>query len=187
MKLVFAWSVVNVPAPGVVPPIGPGAAQVFPRRSEAFRLGMLLVEATTRGGVPLARVLIICPENVPVVAENPEEKLGTPENMGLPLHVPVSDPPPAKLFGPKELNPTLKFTGPLKVPVAFQVWFPSHVLFVDSKELLPELIPSSLKIWVPVEQFVPPAVTSLILYAWPSIQISFGTLPSLPKIIGLLF
>jgi len=48
--------VVNAPDPGVVLPIGPGAAKVAPFRELALRLATLVVEATTNGAVPVARV-----------------------------------------------------------------------------------------------------------------------------------
>jgi len=44
------------PAPGVVPPIVPGAAQLFPKSSDAFRLGTFVVEVTCSGAVPIATV-----------------------------------------------------------------------------------------------------------------------------------
>jgi hypothetical protein len=54
-------SVVKAPVPGVVLPIGPGAAKVAPFRELALRLATLVVEATTNGAVPVARVEVICP------------------------------------------------------------------------------------------------------------------------------
>jgi len=46
--------VVNAPLPGVVPPIGPGAANVAPFKSAAFRLGVTVVLAMENGAVPVA-------------------------------------------------------------------------------------------------------------------------------------
>ena len=54
-------SVVNAPVEGVVPPIAPGAANVAPLREDALRFGTLVVEAMTRGAVPVAWVEVICP------------------------------------------------------------------------------------------------------------------------------
>jgi hypothetical protein len=39
----------------------------------------------TNGAVPVARVEVICPLKLPVVAENPPVKLGTPEKVGFPV------------------------------------------------------------------------------------------------------
>lgn len=56
VALVFAASVVNVPAAGVPPPMAPGAANVAPPKDDAFKLATLVVEAITSGAVPVARV-----------------------------------------------------------------------------------------------------------------------------------
>jgi hypothetical protein len=56
VELPLDVSVVNAPDPGVVLPIGPGAAKVAPFRELALRLATLVVEATTNGAVPVARV-----------------------------------------------------------------------------------------------------------------------------------
>jgi len=53
---VLSVSAVKVAAPGVVPPMVPGAAKVAPERVEAFKLATLVVEVTTRGAVPVATV-----------------------------------------------------------------------------------------------------------------------------------
>jgi hypothetical protein len=54
---------VNVPAAAVPPPIAPGAAKVAPFREDAFRFATLVVEAITRGAVPVGTVDVIWPEN----------------------------------------------------------------------------------------------------------------------------
>jgi hypothetical protein len=54
--------VVKVPLPGVPDPIDPGAAKVAPFKDEAFRLATLVVEATTKGAVPVATVEVNCPD-----------------------------------------------------------------------------------------------------------------------------
>ena len=54
-------------APGVVPPIGPGAAHVLLRSRDALRLGMLSVLAIDKAGVPEARVDVIWPVALIVV------------------------------------------------------------------------------------------------------------------------
>jgi hypothetical protein len=51
--------VVNAPVFGVLP-IGPGFANVDPFKELAFRFGTLVVLATTKGGVPVAWVEVIC-------------------------------------------------------------------------------------------------------------------------------
>jgi hypothetical protein len=56
---VLAVKVVKVPAAAVPPPIVPGAAKVAPFKEEAFKLATLVVEATTNGAVPVARVEVI--------------------------------------------------------------------------------------------------------------------------------
>ena len=50
-------SVVKAPVEGVVP-IAPGLAKVAPFKDEAFRFATLVVDATTKGAVPVARVEI---------------------------------------------------------------------------------------------------------------------------------
>jgi len=65
-----AVSVVNVPDAGVALPIAPGAANVAPFKLDAFKLATLVVEATTNGAVPVARVLVNWPDILNVV--NPE-------------------------------------------------------------------------------------------------------------------
>jgi hypothetical protein len=52
----LALSVVNAPLPAVVLPIEPGAANVAPFKLLAFKLGMLVVDAITKGAVPVATV-----------------------------------------------------------------------------------------------------------------------------------
>ena len=52
----LALNVVNAPLPAVVLPIEPGDANVAPLKLLAFKLATLVVEATTNGAVPLARV-----------------------------------------------------------------------------------------------------------------------------------
>jgi len=54
----LADMVVNAPLPGVVPPIAPGAANVAPFKSAAFRLGTTVVEETVKGAVPVETVLV---------------------------------------------------------------------------------------------------------------------------------
>lgn len=62
---------VNVPAPGVVPPIAPGEANVAPLKLDAFKFGMFVVDDTTSGAVPVATVEVSCPltdKDAPVAA-----------------------------------------------------------------------------------------------------------------------
>jgi len=61
---VLPVKVVKVPAAAVPPPIAPGLEKVAPFKEEAFRLATLVVEATTNGAVPVARVEVNCPEIV---------------------------------------------------------------------------------------------------------------------------
>jgi hypothetical protein len=51
---------VNAPVLGIELPIGPGDANVAPLREEAFKFGMLVLDATTRGAVPGETVELIC-------------------------------------------------------------------------------------------------------------------------------
>ena len=60
--------VVNAPVLGVPLPIVPGAAHVAPSRKLAFRFDTTVVLATVNGAVPVATVLVMTPENAPVVA-----------------------------------------------------------------------------------------------------------------------
>jgi hypothetical protein len=53
---VEAVNVVNAPVEAVPDPIAPGAAKVAPLKDEALRLATLVVEATTNGAVPVAKV-----------------------------------------------------------------------------------------------------------------------------------
>jgi hypothetical protein len=46
----------KVPEPAEVPPILPGEAKVAPPKEEAFKLATLVVEATTKGAVPVVAV-----------------------------------------------------------------------------------------------------------------------------------
>lgn len=64
---------VNAPVLAVVPPMGPGEANVAPLKLEAFRLATFVVLTTENGAVPIASVEVICPvastgpvKNVPV-------------------------------------------------------------------------------------------------------------------------
>ena len=50
-----AVKLVNPPVLGVVP-IAPGLAKVAPFKELAFKFATLVVEATTRGAVPVAKV-----------------------------------------------------------------------------------------------------------------------------------
>lgn len=159
-KLVLALSVVNAPSFGVVRPMCPGDSQLKPSRKLASRFGTIVELAITNGGVPVGKVLVICPLNVPVVALNPLLKFGVPLKIGEPDHVPDIEPPPPSAFGPSDVKPTLKFTGPLKLLVPCQVLVPVHVLLDDSSDADDGLMPSSVQICVPVEQFVPPGATS---------------------------
>ena len=47
---------VKVPEPAVPDPMFPGEAKVAPFREEALRLATLVVEATTKGAVPVVAV-----------------------------------------------------------------------------------------------------------------------------------
>jgi hypothetical protein len=47
---------VKVPVPAVPVPIFPGEAKVAPFKEEAFKLATLVVEATTKGAVPVVAV-----------------------------------------------------------------------------------------------------------------------------------
>lgn len=60
-------NVVKFPAAGVPLPIAAGAAKVVPFRSEAFRFVTAVVDATVKGAVPVARVLVITPVALTVV------------------------------------------------------------------------------------------------------------------------
>lgn len=53
---VFAVTVVKVAAPGVVPPMVPGAANVAPFSWAAFKLLTTVVELTVNGAVPVVTV-----------------------------------------------------------------------------------------------------------------------------------
>ena len=57
-----ALKVVKAPEPAVVEPIDPGEAKVAPLRKLAFKLGTTVVDATTKGGLPVTMVLVIAPE-----------------------------------------------------------------------------------------------------------------------------
>jgi hypothetical protein len=57
--LPFEVRVVKAPLPGVPEPMDPGEAKVAPFREEALRLATLVVDATTNGAVPVARVEVI--------------------------------------------------------------------------------------------------------------------------------
>ncbi len=56
-----AEMVVKAPVLGVPPPMAPGAANVAPLSEEALRLATLVVDATTKGAVPVANVDVSCP------------------------------------------------------------------------------------------------------------------------------
>jgi len=64
---VLAERVVKAPVEAVPEPIGPGAAKVAPFKEEAFKLATLVVDATTNGAVPVARVEVNWPERPIVV------------------------------------------------------------------------------------------------------------------------
>jgi hypothetical protein len=59
---------VNVAAPGVVPPMVPGAANVAPPSAEALRFDTTVVEVTVSGAVPVETVEI---SRVPVTVLEP--------------------------------------------------------------------------------------------------------------------
>ena len=66
-----AVRVVKAPLPAVVEPMDPGAAKVAPPRELAFKLATFVVLETTKGAVPVATVLVNCPDTlreVPVAA-----------------------------------------------------------------------------------------------------------------------
>lgn len=63
-----ALTVVNDPAAGVPLPIAAGAANVAPFNNAAFRFATFVVDATVNGAVPVARVLVIAPVALIVVA-----------------------------------------------------------------------------------------------------------------------
>ena len=54
VKSVVASHVVKLAAAAVEPPMAPGAANVAPPSLEALRLATTVVEATTKGAVPVA-------------------------------------------------------------------------------------------------------------------------------------
>lgn len=56
---VFAVKVVKVPAAAVPPPMAPGAEKVRPFSDEAFKFGTFVVDATTKGAVPVVTVEVI--------------------------------------------------------------------------------------------------------------------------------
>ena len=60
----LAPMVVNKPVSAVDDPIAPGFANVAPPRELALRFGMFVDDAITSGAVPVASVLVICPEVV---------------------------------------------------------------------------------------------------------------------------
>ena len=52
---------VKLPDPGVVLPIAPGAANVAPFRLDAFRFATFVVDAITKGAVPVVNVEVSWP------------------------------------------------------------------------------------------------------------------------------
>lgn len=116
---VVVFRAVKAPVLGVVTPIGQGDSHVQPSSSDTLRFGTCVVLVTENGAVPVAKVLVICPEKLAVVALNPPVKFGVPAKVGLSRKVPVSVPPAAKMLGPLLVNPELKVTELLKVAAAF--------------------------------------------------------------------
>ena len=82
---------VKLPAAGVVPPIVPGDANVVPFNDDAFKLGTFVVDAITNGAVPVATVLVICPEAEIVVKLHPDVKLPDVKLPDAPVNAPVAE------------------------------------------------------------------------------------------------
>jgi hypothetical protein len=87
---------VNVADDAVVPPIAPGDPKVAPFKDEAFKFVTLVVDATTKGAVPVVAVLVIV-VNLPVDAVVPPiagglDKSNVPPNVNEPelVTVPVN-------------------------------------------------------------------------------------------------
>ncbi len=76
---------VKAPVDAVPLPMAPGAAKVAPFKELAFKFATLVVEATTKGAVPVARVEVSWPLILTVVI--PER---APELMIKPLMVSVA-------------------------------------------------------------------------------------------------
>lgn len=140
-KLLLATSVENVPVAGVVVPIFPGDAHVSPSSSDTFRLGTTVVEDTDNGAVPVNIVDINCVPDIVDDADMESAVMGaenatSPENVGLPLKVPVNAPPSVRSAGPLALNRpfmmavpvTAKLPPILVLPVLVVVRVPSIVM-----------------------------------------------------------
>ncbi len=109
--------VVKAPVEAVPEPIGPGAAKVAPLSELAFKLATLVVEATTNGAVPVARVEVSWPLRPIVVM--PDK---APELMIRPLMVLVA-------------------VGPLKTPAEVMVPLPVVEILPEV-----EMVPSSVMV-----------------------------------------
>ena len=79
---VLPVKVVNVPAAAVPPPMAPGFEKVAPFKEEAFKLGTLVVEATTNGAVPVASVEVSWPL-MPMVVMPPKEVEDEPREIAV--------------------------------------------------------------------------------------------------------
>jgi hypothetical protein len=119
-------NVVKAPVLGVPLPMGPGAAKVAPLSDEAFKFATFVVEVTTNGAVPVARVEVICPEAFIVV---------------------IPDNAPALIINPFIVS---TLVGPLNapaeviVPVLVVEIFPGVVIFPEVKvtPVAPVMAPS---------------------------------------------
>lgn len=139
---VLITAVVAAMVLGVVEPSGQGMANVQPPIELAFRLGTLVVLLMTKGGVPVATVMVSWPESVALVPVRPPLKVGVPLNVGEPPNVPAIDPPVVMMDGPLDVKPLFIVTPLLKVVAALKVLVPDHVLFPAKIELADGLIPS---------------------------------------------
>lgn len=154
VRLVLAVRVVNTAVLGVVVPMAQGIAQVQPFRRAAFKLLTWVVEAMTKGAVPVVTVEVSCPLRASVVTLIPLLNTGVPLKVGLPLQVPLRLPPPPRTLGPLLVKPTLKMALPLKIVEALKVLVPVQVLFDARRERL-------LAVMLSIDQnCVPPPVLS---------------------------
>jgi hypothetical protein len=99
----------------------------------------------TNGGVPMASVLVSCPERLKLARPTPPLKFGVPENVGEPEKVPANDPPRVRFAGPLAVRPTVNVAAPLKVELLFQTLAPVQVFARASREVNEDEMLSSLQ------------------------------------------